>query len=86
MIKEQYTQDNFLNMKAGTVVVDYALSSTWEVLSNDGKEVVLKNIPSNPSLKDKGVTMTLSEGTFINTFCLLEEKDCETEEDRDGRQ
>ena len=67
----EYNNKNFLKMETGTIVKD-VLSLKWEVLSNDGKEVVLKNIPSNPALRDKGVRMTLREGEFNNSFSLLE--------------
>ena len=43
-IVEQYSNGTYTNMMPGTVVLDYALSSYWSVLSNDGKKIRLKNL------------------------------------------
>ena len=48
-IIDQYANGNYTDMVVGTVVLDYALSSYWTVISNDGKEVVLKNLKGGNS-------------------------------------
>ena len=69
-IIEQYTQSNFLQMEVGNIVMDYALSLYWKVISNDGSCVTLKNVKLDDN--GNGVTMNLRKGQFNNTFCVLE--------------
>ena len=71
-IIEQYTNGNgsFFNMKPGTIVFDYNLSSSWRVISNDGEKVRLQNLKGGRN----GVKMTVDEKETVNTFCLLDEE------------
>ena len=67
-IIEQYTNGTYVNMIPGTVVLDYALSSYWSVLSNDGKQVHLKNLKGGKN----AVKMVVSDETTHNTFVLMD--------------
>ena len=67
-IIETYTNGTYVNMVPGTVVLDYALSSYWTVLSNNGKEVRLKNLKGGKN----AVKMVVSDETTHNTFVLMD--------------
>ena len=67
-IKEQYTNGNYVKMHVGSVVMDYALSSFWKVLSNDGSDIELQSTKGG----ENGVRMIVNDETTSNTF-LLEE-------------
>ena len=69
-IIEQYTNGNYCEMKPGTVVLDYALSSYWRVISNNGETVELQNIRGGSN----GARMSVDDSTCNNTFCLLDAK------------
>lgn len=67
-IVKQYSNGNFVEMMPGTVVLDYALSSYWSVLSNDGKTVRLKNLKGG----ENAAEISVSDETTHNTFVLLD--------------
>ena len=67
-IVKQYSNGNYVEMMPGTVVLDYALSSYWSVLSNDGKTVRLKNLKGG----ENAAEMNISDKTSHNTFVLLD--------------
>ncbi len=67
-IVKQYCNGNYNEMIPGTVVLDYALSSYWTVLSNDGKTVRLKNLKGG----ERAVEMNVSDETAHNTFVLMD--------------
>lgn len=67
-ITETYTNGTYVNMIPGTVVLDYALSSYWTVLSNDGKQIRLKNLKGGKN----AVEMNVSDKTTHNTFVLMD--------------
>ena len=67
-IIETYTNGTYVNMVPGTVVLDYALSSYWSVLSNNGKEVRLKNLKGGKDAAE----MIVSDKTTHNTFTLMD--------------
>lgn len=67
IIAEQYTSGSYMNMIPGTVVLDYALSSYWNVLENDGKTVKLQNVKGGKN----GARMDVSDETCHNTFVLF---------------
>lgn len=66
-IVEQYTNGDYHKMIPGTVVLDCALSSYWNVLSNDGHTVHLQNTKGG----DRGVHINVSDETCCDTFALL---------------
>ncbi len=65
-IIETYTNGTYVNMVPGTVVLDYTLSCHWLVLSNNGKEVRLKNLKGGESAAE----IIVSDKTTHNTFVL----------------
>ena len=67
-IIETYTNGTYVNMVPGTVVLDYALSCYWSVLSNDGKEVRLKSLKGC----EKSVEIVVSDENTHNTFVLMD--------------
>ncbi len=67
-IIETYTSGTYVNMVPGTVVLDYALSSYWSVLSNNGKEVRLKNLKGG----EDATETIVSDETTHNTFVLMD--------------
>ena len=67
----KFTQKNFLDMDKDDIVMDSVLGLFWKVILNDGENVVMKQTALNDS--GNGVTITLSDGQFNNTFVMLEE-------------
>ena len=67
-IIETYANGTYVNMVPGTIVSDYALSSYWSVLSNNGKEVRLKNLKGGKDAAE----MVVSDETTHNTFALMD--------------
>ena len=67
-IIEQYCNGSYVNMIPGTVVMDYALSSYWTVVANNGKEVQLKNLKGGKN----ATKMLVSDETSQNTFVLMD--------------
>lgn len=67
-IIETYTNGTYVNMVPGTVVLDYALSCYWSVLSNDGKKVRLKNLKGGEGAAE----IIVSDETTHNTFVLMD--------------
>ena len=67
-VVKQYSNGNYVEMMPGTVVLDYALSSYWSVLSNDGKTVRLRNLKGG----ENAAMISVSDETTHNTFVLLD--------------
>lgn len=68
-IADQFTNGRYTDMLPGMVVMDYALSSYWKVLSNDGTVVRMQNMKGG----ENGVLMNVSNATDHNTFVVFAE-------------
>ena len=66
-IVEQYSTGSYHKMIPDTVVLDYAFSSYWNVLSNDGHTVQLQNTKGG----ERGARINVSVETCCDTFALL---------------
>ena len=64
----QYTNKNYTDMQPGTAVQDMFMHSFWNVMSNDGTVVVLKNASGGVN----GLTMKVTKSTCKSSFVLLE--------------
>ncbi len=67
----KYSPSSYLLMSEGDCVVDESFGLNWEVLSNDGTRMVIKQRKSQDD-DDFGATMMLTEDSCNMSFLLLE--------------